>query len=127
MARTPVESRIHTLLLANATVAALVSTRVYPLAAQQASLLPLIVYRRVSTRRVGDLQGESKVEFPRVQIDCQAETYLGAKALASAVLDAMNAATTFDSDPEPEQQEGYEPESGIFTVSLDFTTGNYEE
>ena len=63
----------------------------------------------------------------KLQIDCQAETYLGAKALAEAVLDAMNAATTFDSDPEPDQQEGYEPESGIFTVSLDFNTGNYEE
>ena len=127
MARTPVESRIHTLLLANATVTALIGARVYPLVAQQAAPLPLLVYRRISTRRVGDLQGESKVEFPRIQIDCQAETYLGAKALASAVLDAMNAATTFDSDPEPDQQESYEPESGIFMVSLDFTTGNYEE
>lgn len=126
MARIQAESRLYPYLIANTAVKAIVSDRIYPLRAPQARTLPLLVYRRVSTDRVTCLAGESGVEFMRVQIDCQAETYEGAKALASAVLTAMDAATTFDSYPDG-QVDGYESDPELFIVSLDFQVGSNEE
>jgi hypothetical protein len=126
MARTSVEERIFALLIADTAVKAIVVDRVYPIAAKQAALLPQIVFRRVSTERIGSLLGESGLEHVRVQVDCQATTYLAAKVLAGAVLDAMDAATVFDCEPD-NQVDQYESDPEIFIVSLDFMIFNAEE
>lgn len=125
-ARTPAETRVYTILTAAAAVVALVGDRLYPLVAKQAAALPFIVYRRVSTDRVCSLAGESHLEFVRVQVGCYAATYPGAKALAHAVLDAMDAATTVRSTPDG-QVDGYESDPELYTVSLDFQVANDEE
>lgn len=126
MARVQVEELIYPYLIANTAVKAIVSDRIYPLVAPQARTLPLLVYSRVSTDRVTCLDGESGVEFARVQIDCHASTFQGAKALAAAVLTAMDAATTFDSYPDG-QRDDYESDPEYYIVSLDFQTGSDEE
>lgn len=126
MARIQVEARIYPYLVANAAVHALVADRIYPIVAPQARTLPLLVYKRISTDRVCCLAGESGVEMVRIQIDCQAETHLAAKALAAVVLTAMDGATTFDSYPDG-QVDGYESDPELYIVSLDFQTGSDEE
>jgi hypothetical protein len=124
-ARTSIEQRVYTLLSGTAAVTALVGTRIYPTKAQQAALLPQLVYRRVSTSRVYSLAGESGVEMCRIQVDCQDDDFAGARALAAAVLDAFNGATSFASTPDGDVS-GYESDPEIYTVSLDFQCTNYE-
>jgi hypothetical protein len=126
MSRTPAEARVYTVLTTTAAITAIVGARVYPVVAKQAAALPQLVYRRVSTDRVSSFAGESHLEFVRVQVDCQASTHLAAKNLAHAVLDAMDAATTFKSLPDG-QVDGYDSDPEIYTVSLDFQVANDEE
>jgi len=125
MARTAVETRIYSTLLAASAVTALVVDRIYPIVAKQACALPTLVFKRISTERVTSLSGETGLEDVRVQIDCRATTYLGAKALAHTVLDAMGAATSFSSLPDG-QVDGYESDPEVFIVSLDFQVLNEE-
>lgn len=64
--------------------------RVYPQAIPQDSLLPCIVYERISTPRVSSLTGTAGIATPRMQIVSWADTYSGAKTLADAVRNALD-------------------------------------
>lgn len=85
-----VEKAIHDLLTAATAVAALVSSRVYPLRAPDGVAAPFIVYQRISGVRWRTLSGACGIAQPRIQIDVYAATYAGAKALASAVRVALD-------------------------------------
>jgi hypothetical protein len=78
-------------LLATSGVTALVSQRVYPGSMPQASPLPSIVMNRVSGAPLYTDQGECGLASARVQIDCWAQTYTGAKQVARAVITSLSA------------------------------------
>ena len=76
-----IEEVIHYEVTNDATIAALVIGRCYPLRMPQNATLPNVVYQLVSET---PLHVSSYVD-PRFQLACWAETYAGAVALATAV------------------------------------------
>lgn len=86
-----IESALFTHLTEDAGVSALVGLRVYPQRRpQKGGSLPCIVYTRTGGEHVHHLLGVSGLCRADFDLDCQAETYIEAKALSEAVRNAMD-------------------------------------
>lgn len=79
------ETNLHTALLANAGIAAIVGTRIYPVIAPDNCVFPAMVYSVVSEVMIGS--GSNRCMQARVQIDCYATSYInnGVKAMRDAL------------------------------------------
>src|SRR3972149_5680654 len=86
---------IYTLLTNDSPVAAIVSTRIYPLIAPQDAAVPFIVYQRISGNPVNEMAGYASLENPRYQVDAYADSYAAARDLATKIHTAMDGCTTF--------------------------------
>ena len=86
-----VEKAIRSILIDDAAVKNLVADRAYPIVRREGSALPAIVYQQISGVRDHVFAGPSGFVEARFQINCWAETYEGADALADAVRVAMDA------------------------------------
>ena len=73
------------LLVDDATVAALVSTRISPQKAAQGDVRPYLVYRTISGVRAGHLTGSALVNTTLIQIDGYADTEQECVDMVSAV------------------------------------------
>jgi hypothetical protein len=71
-------------------VNAIVSNRIYPMVLAQKATLPAIRYQRISGIPEHSHDGVSGFEVAVMQVDCYAETYLGAIALRDAVQAGMD-------------------------------------
>jgi hypothetical protein len=71
-------------------VTALVASRIYPMEIPQGAVMPAIAYQRISTFRPGSLRGPVGLADPRIQVDCWADTYAVAKAVAQAVRQSLD-------------------------------------
>lgn len=117
---------LRTFLLADAAVAALVSTRVYPVEIPQKLTLPLIRYVQVSGLNQHTTPGTSSLSRARWQVDCLAADYASARALADAVMSRMDAykgvvgSGTAQGVFAANQADDYVPEMKAFLLSLDF-------
>ena len=80
------------ILLADATVSGFVGTRISPLTRAQDLALSAITVQRISTVPQNHLRGFGNLDGNRVQVDCWASTYAGARDLAEACRTAINAA-----------------------------------
>ena len=80
------------ILLADAATIALVGNRITPLTRPQDLQLPAITAQRISVVPQNSLRGFANLDANRVQLDCWADTYAGARALAAACRTAINAA-----------------------------------
>jgi Protein of unknown function (DUF3168) len=80
-----IEAAVRAILLADATVAGLVGTRVYTGTMPQRATFPLITLKKVD--KLSDLTLEDAVgpNRLRVQVDCWAQDVDGVRALAAAV------------------------------------------
>ena len=67
--------------------------RIYPGVAPQGSLVPCLVYNRISAPRFRSLDGPEGYATPRIQLDAWAGSYSEAKALAVAVREAIDGYT----------------------------------
>ena len=85
------EEAIIARLLADSGVAAIVGTRVFPGSRPQNAALPSAVLNRISGGPLYADDGEVGLEQGRIQVDCWAETYTGAKLLARAVTACLSA------------------------------------
>lgn len=72
-------------LKADAGVSALVGARIYPVTAPQEADLPLLTLQRIDRPRERHQGGDAKLPHPRIQVNCWAETEIGADQLAEAV------------------------------------------
>jgi hypothetical protein len=113
-----IEEDIYTALSGFAGLSALVSTRIYPLHMPQGATFPAVTYTRVSGARINNLDGEN-IQNPRYQVDCWAESYSAAKAVAAQVQLAFAAASftsvlIADRDDRDDTAE-------IYRVSMDFS------
>ena len=79
-----IEATLRTFVLADVTIAGLIGTRYYSLRFPRTRVLPAIVYMKISGFREHDMDGSS-IATPRIQFDCWANSYGGAKALATAL------------------------------------------
>ena len=78
-------------LLGIAAVGGMVGTRVYPGSRPQGSALPAVVLNRISGGPLYADDGEVGLEQARIQVDCWAASYAGAKLLARAVTASLSA------------------------------------
>lgn len=85
-----IEEAIHTTLIGDATLAALVGTRVYNLRLPQKPTYPGVTLARVSTDEDLAHDGPTGYETARFQIDSYAATSAAVRAVANAVRDALN-------------------------------------
>lgn len=81
---------VRTALLADATVAGLVGTRVYPRYLPQGGALPAIALHLISGVPDQASSGPTGPIERRVQVDCWAERYAAAASLAKAVRDRLD-------------------------------------
>jgi hypothetical protein len=85
-----IDEDIVALLAADAGVSALVSARIYPDVPAESTVLPCIVYRRISGPRVQILSGPNGLAHPRFEFNCLATSKGGAKTVADAVRAALD-------------------------------------
>jgi hypothetical protein len=85
-----VEATLYSYLSTYAGLAALVSTRIYPMQLPQNVVLPACTYQKISGARTHSSSGTSILARPRVQIDTWATTYTDAKAVAAQVRLALD-------------------------------------
>lgn len=87
------EEAIIARLLASEEVAGVAATRVYPGSRPQGSPLPAAVLTLIDGAPLYADDGEVGLTEARIQIDCWAESYSGAKLLARAVKQRLSAFT----------------------------------
>jgi len=92
------EQGIRSILIADADVSALISTRVFPWMRQQGTTFPAIVYELDGTEPEQGLGGYQSLTRAELSISSIAETYGGAKTLAGHVRDALNGYTGTPTD-----------------------------
>jgi Protein of unknown function (DUF3168) len=120
------ESEILALLSADATLANLVGTRIYPALAPQGAPLPYVVYSRTAGRNLGTLGARGAHDLIQVEFDCVAEETRPMDAVSVAlalrkVLDSYSSdgalqAATFTNQL---QQVLHEPRQlALFTLSF---------
>lgn len=120
-----VEAAFRTFVLSDSAVATLVDNRMFPVPMPEQVALPAISFFLVSGQRPKVLSGSSGKAISRVQVDCWAETYAGAKDLAAAVeskIDGAQGAWSGVNVGECEVvnvQDIYEDESNLHRVTLD--------
>lgn len=126
-----VESVIYDRLAADATLAALVGNRIYPIRAPQEAVLPLVVYQRIGGATVNGSTAVSGTSNPQFQIDCISGTYGDAKRVADAVRSSLNKWFSSGTTPElnlalQDERDDYTPpidqsEEGVFRVMQDYS------
>jgi len=114
-------------------LAALVSTRIYPLILPQNPTYPVLTYQRIDGPREHCMSEDAGVAHPRIQIDAWGETAASVKAVATQVRSALQRwddATTspvildtlLDND-----EASYEPDVNIHRFRQDYIVWHREE
>ena len=85
-----IRSGLRAFLLADAAVAAVVSTRIFPTRMPQGEKGTSIVYLRISGLGDHTLAGASRISRPRFQIDCWAQSPGAAADLANLVKERLD-------------------------------------
>lgn len=127
-----VEQGLKSRLGSDASLTAMVGTRIFPQVAPQSSPFPRITYQRISSGRRKTLDGIEGLVAASIQIDCWSKDYREAKNVANRVrvlVDGFKgswAGFVIGLAQLEGEQEIYEPpanadEAGIHRVSLDLT------
>ena len=111
-----IETTLYTTLTGDAGVSALVSTRVYPNPAPEGASKPLVSYFVVSGTRITTIPGVGDATRKRVQINCHANTYSSAKAVAAAVIAALEGDGYLELE-----YDLYDPDTQTHTVVIDWS------
>ena len=126
MARTEVGKTVYAMLAADATLTALVSTKIYPVIAPQNVASPFVVYSIASAIPTNTKDRISEVDTMRVQIDCYARTYSQVEAIASAARLAIDGQTGtkagiyVDGVAYENEQDLIDEDVDLYRKSLDF-------
>lgn len=113
---------LYTALANDAGVAALVSTRIYPLLLPQSPTYGAITYHRISN---GPHIGGTDYRNSRYQLDCWETTHPRAEALANAVKSALEAHKDEDQTPSIKmvrvvnEIENYEDDTESYRIIID--------
>lgn len=86
----PIEKVLNDFMLADAAVAGLADTRMYPVKLPPSAVFPAITYFRVSTDRDETLDGPTGRAGARIQTSAWGNTYAEAKQLAEAIRLRLN-------------------------------------
>lgn len=122
------QSAFRSVLLASAGVTALVSSRVNWGAHPQGDPLPAIVLHTISDAEGLTLKGRDGLSRGRVQVECYATSYKGARDLAAAVRAALSAyrgggfRLIEHVDTRDSREGGTNEAERPFRISMDFMT-----
>lgn len=86
-----IEEGLVAYVLAQTAIAALIDTRIMPSPLRQDVPLPAISYQLISVRDDILHDGPQGLPDARIQLDCWADTYAAAKALAAVVKETVHA------------------------------------
>lgn len=111
-----IETNLYTTLSNDAGVTALVGTRIYPNPAPEGAEKPLISYFVVAGSRFQTIPGVGDATRKRIQINCHANTYSSAKAVAAAVISALEGDGYLDLEFDI-----YDPDTQTHTVAVDWS------
>lgn len=84
------EAVLRSALVANATVAGLIGTRIYPVLAPATASLPFVTWRRVAIRRQQTLGGPAGMPVTSVEYSIFGTTYEQARAVADAMRSVLD-------------------------------------
>lgn len=125
---------LFAILTADATVAALIVARLYPITAPQNVTKPYAVYARVGGPRNRSLSGPDGLARPRYQIDAWATDIDQARALSAAIRRALDGfrgdsagLTIHEIVMDDEPFEDFEPDTGLYRVSADYIVWHDED
>lgn len=111
-----IESDLVTHLKADTALAALVSTRIYPMVAPQNVVKPYITYQVISDNSNQCLEGGIYQSDTRFQLDCWSTKYSEVKAVKTAVI---NAILGFKSSSSISAMDDYESETLLYRQMID--------
>jgi len=120
------EEALRDMLIKDAGVKA-ITTRCYPAKLPQNPTYPLILYYRITGIPANTLTGSPTLEYSRFQVEAWALTYAAAKALAKAIVAALNAkiytgaSVTIGSIVKQGERDQYEEAVSCHRVIMDFT------
>lgn len=109
------ESALRALLVADTAVAALVQTRVAVDRMEEGAVFPFVVFARTGTQPITALDGTHLRSQASLEVQCWAETRLGADALADAVAAAVRGVI---SQTVPGRASGYDADTDRHVCSL---------
>lgn len=113
---------VREVLVADSSIVTLVGQKLFPNAAPQGTAAPFVVLQVVSDVPENTLENTDSLSNSRVQIDCYAERYLDAQAVAAAVDAVMKALSSPDLSAWREvSRDLYEDETQLHRVSADFS------
>ena len=112
-----IEADLVAHLKADATLTALIGTRIYPLTAPQNVVKPYATYRVIGNKGNQCLQGGVYQKDKRFQIDCWSLTYSNVKAISEAV---VNSLVGFKASNNINVMDGYESETLLYRQIIDF-------
>ncbi len=102
-----------------ATLASLVSNRVYPMVAPDNVVKPYLVYQRVASVPENTLSSGIAINQTRIQIDMYTSNYKSGQLLAASVQSTIS--STFVSSTLQLEQDFYEAETKLFRVMHDYS------
>lgn len=85
-----IEEALRTALAADATLAAIVAARIYPVVAPQGTVTAYVTYEKVAGNPHHDHGGAGSLRWARISYMCHAPTYSQAKAAAAAIRSALD-------------------------------------
>jgi hypothetical protein len=86
----PIEEMIYSRLTATTALTDLVSTRIYPLVRPQDSVIPSVVYWRVSNPIIFAMSTSDEISTPRFQFDCYGASFSATRSVARQVKKAID-------------------------------------
>ena len=117
-------------LKAHVGLAALISTRVFPVVLRQSTPYPAVTYQRIGTDPLSGMTADHGISMARIQIDSWGETYASAKNVAAQVRDALKRYSDSGSNPElldsflDNELDDFEPDlksgGGVYRVIQDY-------
>lgn len=104
-------------LKADATLTALIGTRIYPLTAPQNVVKPYITYQVINENNKQCVSGGIYQKDIRFQIDCWGLSYSNVKAIKEAVINRL---VGFKASNNIYPSDSYEPETLLYRQIIDF-------
>ena len=112
------ESELYTRL--SSQLSSTVGTRIYPAVAPNSATLPYLVYRKVSADKQYAHSGASSLSFDRLQVSVFSTGYVTGKALAGAVVTALEGWTSAQAVFKANELDLYEDDTKVFHIPVDF-------
>jgi hypothetical protein len=124
-----IETSLRTYIVGIPAIVALIGSRMYPVALPPNVTLPAISYFRVSEPGDYTHQGPSRLQDARFQFSCWATTWVGARAIVTALLAALEGYTGtltgvfIGHSLLAGMRDVAEPEANIYHIAVDFMIG----